>query len=342
MIEKIKAFSWKDVMRYRNEIFGIAAIWILFFHIHNYVGGSSFLPLKMIFRVVSKGNMGVDIFLFLSAIGIYASAQKNSVSDFYANRIKRVLIPYLIMSTLYFVWYNFFEASRGIWGFLGDVTTVNFWLLPDYPVWYVAFIIIAYALFPLIYKLDVKTKHISTVCLIVVSVIGEYLLYVSDSWLFDNAERAFSRIPVFLFGVLLAPRILKGNRIDLWKVALLSALGGGLFVIICLKSFDIVITRYIYGVIGICAIVVYGFFRELVNIKLLGKILLWFGGISFEIYILHVLLIRIVRYNEWWGLIPRVLWYIVIPLISVALAKAVSMLCDYIYSKRKPILTKRG
>ncbi len=335
MTKSISAFTWKDAMKYRYEIFGVAAIWILFFHIRERIGGSLFFPLKIIFMVVSKGNIGVDIFLFLSAIGLCASIQKNRISDFYTNRLKRVLIPYLIISIPYFVWFNFFHTSNGFVSFLGDVTTVNYWLRGDHPIWYVAFIMIMYALFPLIYRLDVKTRHISTVCLTVMSVVCEYLLYRADSWLYNNAERALSRVPIFLVGILIAPRVLRGAKIALWKVALACIVGGGLFVLICIKPLDIVLTRYIYGVISICAVILYGFVRNLIDIKILARMLAWLGGISFEIYVVHVLIVRVIRYNDWWGAMPKVFWYILIPVVSLPLAKCVSIICSYISTKRR-------
>ena len=334
MTNKLKSFSFKDVMKYRNEVFGIAAMWILFFHIRERIGGSSFPILNIIFRVVSKGNIGVDIFLFLSAVGLCASMQKNRIADFYTNRLKRVIIPYLIISVPYFIWFNFFHTTNGIISFLADVTTVNYWLRGDHPVWYVAFIVIMYALFPLIYNLDVKTRHISTVCLVLTSVICEYLLYRTDSWLYNNAERALSRVPIFLIGILIAPLALKGAKIALWKVALACIVGGGLFLSVCTRPLDIVLTRYMYGVIGICIVIVYGFVRELIDIRFLSRILVWLGGISLEIYIVHVLIIRIVRNNDWWSAMPKALWYIVIPAASLLLAKAVSIICRYIYVKK--------
>ena len=58
-------FAWKDVMKYREFLFGLAAVWIVFFHIRAMVG----VPREGVLRgFLSLGNIGVDIFMFLSAV----------------------------------------------------------------------------------------------------------------------------------------------------------------------------------------------------------------------------------------------------------------------------------
>ena len=67
-------------MKYRNHIYGISALWIVAFHIYHMI----YAPLVSgISIVLQTGNMGVDVFLFLSAIGLSYSVEKNNLSTFY-------------------------------------------------------------------------------------------------------------------------------------------------------------------------------------------------------------------------------------------------------------------
>ena len=54
---------------------------------------SSYLPFQ---SWVSVGAIGVDVFLFLSGMGLYYAMRKQPpLRVFYKNRLKRILIPYL-------------------------------------------------------------------------------------------------------------------------------------------------------------------------------------------------------------------------------------------------------
>ena len=335
--EKISAFSTSDLMKYRTEIFGIAAIWIVIFHVYNYVS----LPLPdfpgryIIFKIISFGNMGVDMFLFLSALGLYYSMSKNNISRFYNNRFKRVAVPYLILAVPFFVFLDFFALKDGIWNYLGNVTTVKYWLTGDHPTWYIAFIIIAYIFYPLIYKFNNKTKGVSTVFLICASVIIEFILFKTNNILYQNAERALSRIPIFLFGVLLSDLVLNKN-IKIHFCAVIGAFVIAIGIFLFADRLHIILMRYAYGIMAICLIVLYSFLRTIFNFKLIAAALKWFGEISLEIYVVHVFLLRIIRVYDLWNILPAVVWYVLILIVAVTFAKLVSKLAKYMLNfKRK-------
>lgn len=86
--------------KYRTAIMGFAALWILFSHVWLRVFYS--IPfLSHIEEFIKKiGFCGVDIFLFLSGLGLTFSIKKHSTKDFYYNRIKRILLPFLIISII--------------------------------------------------------------------------------------------------------------------------------------------------------------------------------------------------------------------------------------------------
>ena len=62
----MKSFPLNDISRYRGELMGLAMVLIILFHVS--------LPRHdSFYGLVRMGNIGVDIFLFLSGIGLWFS-----------------------------------------------------------------------------------------------------------------------------------------------------------------------------------------------------------------------------------------------------------------------------
>ena len=81
---KIKDIELANISRYRSELMGAAMLFIILFHV----------PLDRsneFFGLRRCGNVGVDMFLFLSGIGLWFSWVKNpSVWQFYKRRLLRI------------------------------------------------------------------------------------------------------------------------------------------------------------------------------------------------------------------------------------------------------------
>lgn len=82
-----------NLFDYRTEIYGFSALLIVFHHLGNRgIPFASSMPFGLnlfIDFVFSKAYVGVDIFVFLSAVGLYYSMDKHSVKTFYYNRFIR-------------------------------------------------------------------------------------------------------------------------------------------------------------------------------------------------------------------------------------------------------------
>ena len=59
--------SWKSLSKFRSEIMGLACLWVMFHH-NAFDWPNALEPLK---RFALYGNLGVDIFLLLSGVGLY-------------------------------------------------------------------------------------------------------------------------------------------------------------------------------------------------------------------------------------------------------------------------------
>ena len=120
---------------------GIAAVWIMLFHLVD-------------FPVLNWGYGGVDIFLFLSGWGLYYSWQKNpDIYSFYVKRLWRIFPAYALVVTgaylsKWFVLHDKIEFGD----YLSALTTVKYWY--GYLVhWYIALIVLLYLLFPFYIKI---------------------------------------------------------------------------------------------------------------------------------------------------------------------------------------------
>ena len=111
------------IYKHRTAVMGAAALMILLFHFGACLYDS--LQIPVVTRVLSCGNIGVDIFLFLSGIGLYCSVTKDSRPlPFYRRRISRVLIPTLAVSLPYWFATDFLFKKTGAGMFLLDWTTL--------------------------------------------------------------------------------------------------------------------------------------------------------------------------------------------------------------------------
>lgn len=102
------------LFKYRKFLMGFAALWILMTHEWQIVTNETsffFVTENFIKRI---GFCGVDIFLLLSGMGLYYSLEKNPVSRFYYNRLKRVIFPFIIMASIVSQFIRFHQPYSNI------------------------------------------------------------------------------------------------------------------------------------------------------------------------------------------------------------------------------------
>ena len=327
-------------MNYRNAIFGFSAIWIVFYHIYSVYR----LPnIPIVSQIINMGNMGVDIFVFLSAVGLSFSIEKNSLKEFYYNRVKRVLLPFLLISVPFYVW-----DALAVYGvnikalseFLLNITTLSFWCRKGAPAWYMSFVLVTYAIFPLLYKLKKKHKW-TLVLLIALSIITEIFLKFIESPIYTFGERVLSRIPIFLIGMIVADFVKENRKINkLFSFSTISIACAGAICIV-LSNPDIVIVRYIYAFMSISIILVLSFILDKIQnistLKPLVGILNFCGSNSLEIYLIHTFIIRFLSYYNLLHMTHYMVYYVTIFGASIMISSGIKILASYITKPRKNI-----
>lgn len=186
---------------YRSEIMGVAIIWVMLLH------GSELyadVHIPILTAIMNRGNIGVDIFLFLSGFGLFFSVSKNkNTTEFYKRRVNRVLIPYLILSLPFWI-YNTIYCGAGIRKFLADYTGISFISEGVTVAWYVFLIIFLYIIYPFVFKFEDKKGVIADLVLIFTSVLICVILSKINTDLYNKIEIAATRVPCFILGSMAA------------------------------------------------------------------------------------------------------------------------------------------
>ena len=94
---KRKGIELADISRFRGELMGLAILFVMLFHVG--------LPrTDMFFGLHRIGNIGVDMFFFLSGVGLWHSWTKNpNTKHFYQKRLLRIYPTWLIVASLYYI-----------------------------------------------------------------------------------------------------------------------------------------------------------------------------------------------------------------------------------------------
>lgn len=183
---------------YRGALMGFAALWIYILHEWQTISGEHLRTLWVETFFKRIGFCGVDIFLFLSGIGItYSIAKSKNVFVFYGKRLKRIILPFVVVALLYYRPYGWTPAV-----FWQNILCISFYRKSMYAfLWYVPAILTFYFFSPLYYHFFIRSsgKIRFTLCALIVWLAGSLL--VADRMRYDLFGLT-NRIPVFIIGIL--------------------------------------------------------------------------------------------------------------------------------------------
>lgn len=349
--------NWGLLSKYRTEIYGMATIMIMVFHSEHFIH----IP-GIIGQLTACLNYGVDIFLLISGICLYFSFSKdNNYGSFMRKRCDRTLIPYLIIGLFFWIW-RYLIAEVSIPDLLYNISGMSLFILKrdgylaigEPVIWYVGFILVMYAVYPVIYNSFFKTTETKRKINFAVIIGGSFVItlflkaYTPAS--FEEAEIFLTRVPVFITGCYLGKAVKEKKKISICDY-IFFVIFIPLRVITKLIGTDAVLThRYLGLFAAFLVCFAFVFFAEITSsIRFISvplkKILSFFGNLSLEIYIIHVLIYDVVLYyipdisvSDAFTSIQKVLIYAGILLISVVLAvifnKGINAAKEIIKSKK--------
>ena len=229
----------KEISTHRAELMGLATLMIIVCH-----GPANGVQMPaLVEKVVRWGGIGVDVFLFLSGVGMFFSLQKKQeIKTWYFHRYLRILVPFLLFSIPYYIFRSFID-NTGILTFIENITTISFWTHHE-GAWFVAMLIPLYLLTPWIAKLidGFDNRLVPTIVLCLVSSLVYWM--PASNEIVNNAQMFFVHAPSFFIGYWLGKYVFEEQLVD--KRLRTVMLGGGIFVCddICISSPSVIMVDY--------------------------------------------------------------------------------------------------
>ncbi len=357
---KQKELKYGEVCNYygfsehRGFLMGVAAILIVIFHCEFFTEASSDIGIiNSFFVILWQFNIGVEMFLVVSGIGLYFSFEKNKVcfSQYYTKRLLNVYLISLIVDLPYIICLNLFVEKQGmVYNFL-EWTKLHNWMGKSDLSWYVAFVMVLYALYPLIYKLMKKLEKTKfeffTVCAVCIFIFALCIvLYVFQPKLYDAVEIALTRVPIFIIGCYLGKFVYNKQQYGnmFYIVCIIGIL---LWMILTNMTDNLMVQRFSHCLLALAICVVLipiaGFLKSKINF--IYRFFAFCGSMSLEIYLVHMnverFLFKFITKNGDSFTIPH---YIAAAAISFVIAYLISKLRRLIinrymdYCKRKNTL----
>lgn len=289
-------FSFSLINKNRKFLFGIATLWIAWFHSYDLIftvnEKITFMNLgNLLSWILYIGNCGVDIFLLLSGAGLYFSFSKNpDLPSFWRKRLLRVLPSSVIAAFII----SCFIGSSNIWIFLARISFLDFYLCKTQaPIfWYVSAILLFYLLFPLFYRIIEKYRCLGLTLIIFISVIITMIVFFAFPEMFNRWEALLARIPVFATGIVLGQVIEKNIKISNVKVLLICLIGviyffGMMITINALPEEFLFFRHYLYLPFSVLLVIIIPFVRSHIEVAFIVKPLEFLGIYSLQVYLIH-------------------------------------------------------
>ena len=348
------------ISKHRNLLFGLSIISIILFHFSADVKiaifdqhltslfGEDLNIAQNIIYILITGfyviirSVGVEIFLFLSGMGLYWSYQKDTNTiHFYKRRCSRILIPYLITAIPFWITRDFIIENKGLTQFVQDISFISLFTEGTISTWYIGFALLTYLIYPLLYYLLFRTKHrnaifvvILTASLVLPALTINHISYVA------NAAVAILRFPIFLIGCRMAPEI-KNNRLIKRKyLQYIFAIGLALklsFGFIYINPYPL---RLLSCVWALSLLAIFLIITDAIEKKSKNairtkcyNIISTAGNYSLELYLIHVCIRNILKHCgiQTWHILPYCAIIVTTCLLAVPLKNISTKLAQKIF-----------
>lgn len=284
----MRFLSWPDrlerISKHRQFVYGFAALWVMLFHFSTRIPPMGILvPLRFI---QDKGPGGVDIFVLLSGFGLYYSMKKSpTVLVFYKKRLLRVFLPSFIVMAFYNI-----LVDESFVSYLANSTFLGYWF-GYFAIWYIAFILTMYLIYPILYRMQNRNPKILygiLLCSLLLSYVCEH------NWVDINILRGVSRIPIFIVGCILAPAFEKNRKIPAWvfPAALITSVLFTVFENIAwAERYYYFYHSFLYFSYSVALVLVMVFFAEWItrrkSMHWIYQFMAFCGMLSLEFYLLY-------------------------------------------------------
>ena len=306
---------------------GLLALLIIFHHISQKITtGENFSNFEYMGRYI------VALFFFLSGYGLYFqySNNENYMENFLRKRLVRIFIPFFV----FIVIYVFYRAT------LGEVVNVDFFLSfwrdhsnIVYNGWFVNSIIVLYVIFYVSFKMkDSKSSFYMLTFLT--------LVYIFLKAYQNHGDWEYVSIMAFLLGIFwMKNRTSIDKYIEENYFVFLVSFSILMYVFrhyeAIMKNIGITNKYVYYGIVGnLCTMIFVVYFLLLTNkLNFSNKYLDFLGNISFELYMIHGLIMHCLGKFFVSSPVNDVIYTIVVLLVSIVFAYYIKKLIIVIEKK---------
>ena len=302
---KLPDIEMLNISRFRGENMGLAMLIIMLFHVA-LPRSDAFFGLRRV------GNLGVDIFLFLSGIGLWFSwtkqkalVEKESAARFFADwwqfykrRLIRVYPTWLFIACLYYIprykhGFDLWANGHGLIDLLGDILiNWDFWLHDELTFWYIPAIMMLYLFAPP--YMELIRRHADyrwlVVAMIMWTVVVQWVTPIHHA--VGHLEIFWSRVPIFFLGINMGEMVRRKTTIDGTSIYMILIVF--LMSLLCCVfmeqklhgRFPLFIERLMYIPLVVTTVII---FNELWRRtpSWVNKALAWVGMVSLETYLIH-------------------------------------------------------
>lgn len=326
-------YSFGALSKHRNEIYGSSIFWIMLFH--SYILGYTWEGILSIFNI---GNMGCEVFIFMSGICLYYSMKTHKTYRSYlCRRLERVYLPVIVICSGFWI-FNLCNRSISWQEFLLNFSALKFWITGDQQIWFVSFILIAYLLYPVLYafvfrkqaRIAILMRMLLLTLAAYATVLIPYLCF--EEW-YDLVEIGLTRLPVFVIGIGFGKLVYDNKEYSVWFLLLQFLLLCGTLLFLKFVQINKIQSRLIYILGGIPITIILSVVFDIPFMKSIGKIFSFFGKMSLELYLVNIILIRL--YQNFFSnscMNGSLMVYLAVLALNVVLAYIFSMILMHVRS----------
>ncbi|WP_455614568.1 acyltransferase family protein [Bacteroides congonensis] len=299
--------------KYRTQIMGVSALMIIICHVQ----GIDFSHFPIVKKLIWFGNYGVEFFLFVSGFGMFYSLDNmdTGLIHWYKKRYIRILVPYVLITSLLYPLRLIFGGDFGIRDFLLHITTLEFWMYHK-GAWFIAMLFPLYLITPLIARLfdRMQKRFLAMLVLMIIFLILSQIPI--DNNIIQNIQFVCARVPIFLLGLGIAPWIKEGVAINLLTIISFTVISFLLWHFLGLQSMGSIPLLIVLGcLLGLkCKLTAFSVFFT------------FMGKISLESYLTNIFLGSMMRDVNYMGK------YLIIILLGIFLASIFHKLSGSIMS----------
>ena len=286
------------ISKYRPVLMAVAILLIMFCHL-DVAQSHNGLDRTRVARILQTGSVGVDIFLLLSGIGLYYSYTKKRMPywPFEKKRLLRILPSYFVIGGITYLLYDILIRGLSFGKFVRDLSFITWLIDGGTRYWYVLAICVFYLLFPILYSFIFGgSKQLLKTLLFGAGwfVAAELLCHASST--VNHFRIALCRLPIFMLGIYTG-KLAHENKPIKGAFPWIFALTGFFLLAVQKRVLPRSLVHYLHypirGALAISIIAVVILLMELLEKNVpklhagLNKALGWYGGLTYELYLLH-------------------------------------------------------